>query len=194
MVTMSMQFSQQRYLFLRSLLDTSQAMSLYDYALNLIGKIQWISDEQVAGTPALYSEPRMEELLVSLLPRIEEASGLSLYPTCSYLRIYKRGDVLARHTDRPACEISISLNLGYEADSPWPFCIEGPDGVSSVHMQPGDAVLYRGTECVHWRDAFSGEQAAQVFLHYVDRHGPHAKWKFDQRADWRVLERFSHLH
>jgi hypothetical protein len=61
-------------------------------------------------------------------------------------------------------------------------------------MQPGDAVLYRGTEYVHWRDAFSGERAAQVFLHYMDRNGPHAEWKFDQRADWRVLERFSRIH
>ena len=75
MVTMSMQFSQKRYLFLRSLLDTSQAMSLYDYALNLIGKIQWISDEQVAGTPALYGEPRMEELLVSLLPGLKRQAA-----------------------------------------------------------------------------------------------------------------------
>jgi alkylated DNA repair dioxygenase AlkB len=193
MVTTSAQFSQQKYVFLRSLLDASQAMSLYDYALNLVGKIQWLSDSRVPGSPALYGEARMEDLLVSLLPRIEEASGLSLYPTCSYFRIYKRGDVLGPHTDRSACEISISLNLGYEADAPWPLWIEGPAGAVSFPMQPGDAVLYRGIECAHWRDAFSGERAAQVFLHYVDRNGPYAEWKFDQRTKWQVLERFSQL-
>ncbi len=187
------QFSQQRYVFLPSLLEAHQAMQLYDYVLNLVKKTQWISDRQVPNSPALYGESRMEELLLTMLPQIEEASALSLYPTCSYLRVYKRGDVLARHQDRPACEISISLNLGYEADTPWPLWIEGPDGVSSVQMQPGDALLYRGAECVHWRDAFTGERAAQVFLHYVDRNGAHAEWKFDKRGDWRVLERFSHL-
>jgi hypothetical protein len=135
----------------------------------------------------------MEDLLVSLLPHMENASGLSLYPTCSYLRIYKRGDALPRHTDRSACEISISLNLGYEAEAPWALWIEGPTGTASLSMQPGDGVLYRGIECPHWRDEFTGDRAAQVFLHYVDRNGPYAEWKFDQRTKWQVLERFSHL-
>ncbi|HEX4488690.1 MAG TPA: hypothetical protein VH088_20595 [Terriglobales bacterium] len=193
MVSTLLQFSQQKYVFLRSLLDVSEAISLYDYAVNLVGKIQWVDDRLVPGSPALYGETRMEELLVSLLPKIEDASGLSLHPTCSYLRVYKRGDALPKHTDRSACEISISLNLGYEADAPWPLCIEGLAGTNSVEMQPGDAVLYRGIECAHWRDAFSGERTAQVFLHYVDRNGPYAEWKFDQRTKWQVLERFSHL-
>jgi len=194
MGTIASLFSQKRYVFLRSLLEAPQTMSLYDYAVTLVKRIQWISDEQVPDTPALYGEHRMEELLVTMLPQIEEASGLSLYPTYSYLRVYKRGDVLARHRDRPACEISVSLNLGYEADAPWPLWIEGPAGVSSHRMQPGDALLYHGIECDHWRDAFAGQRAAQVFLHYVDRNGLSAEWKFDKREGWRVLKRFSHIH
>jgi hypothetical protein len=43
-------------------------------------------------------------------------------------------------------------------------------------------VLYRGIDCPHRRGAFDGESAAQLFLHYVDRNGPHAEWKFDKRA------------
>jgi len=39
-----------------------------------------------------------------------------------------------------------------------------------------------------------GQRAAQVFLHYVDRNGPSAEWKFDKREGWRVLERLSHIH
>jgi alkylated DNA repair dioxygenase AlkB len=187
------EFSRHKFVFLRSLLVTDQATQLYNYALNLVDRIQWVSDDQVPGTPSLYGERRMEELLVSLLPCIEDASGLSLYPTCSYLRVYKNGDVLARHKDRPACEISVSLNLGYQDDAQWPLCIEGPAGVSAHRMQPGDALLYRGNECDHWRDAFTGKRAAQVFLHYVDQRGPHAEWKFDKRDDARVLERFLHV-
>jgi hypothetical protein len=192
--TTASQFSRQRYVFLRSLLEAPEATLLYNHGVNLVNRIPWISDEQVPGTPALYGEHRMEELLVTMLPRIEEASGLSLYPTYSYLRIYKRGDVLARHRDRSACEISVSLNLGYDGDAPWPLWIEGPTGISSHCMQPGDALLYRGSECDHWRDAFAGQRAAQVFLHYVDRNGLNAEWKFDRREDWRVLERFSCIH
>jgi hypothetical protein len=36
-------------------------------------------------------------------------------------------------------------------------------------------------ECAHWRAAYEGSHLAQVFLHYVDQHGPHAEWKFDKR-------------
>jgi alkylated DNA repair dioxygenase AlkB len=194
MVTIAWQFSQRRYALLCSLLKAPHARQLYHHALDLVKRIQWQSDEQVPNTPALYGEPHMEELLLSLLPWIEEASALTLYPTYSYLRVYKHGDVLARHRDRAACEISVSLSLGYDAETPWPLWIEGPTGVSSVLMEPGDGLLYRGTECFHWRDAFSGEQAAQVFLHYVDQNGLNAEWKFDKRKGCRISDSLPRLH
>src|SRR5712671_2297356 len=106
MTLIASQFLQQRYAFLGSFLSVPDARALYQYALDLVKRIQWQSDRLVPDTPALYGEPRMEELLVTLLPRIEEASSLSLYPTYSYLRVYKRGDILPRHRDRPSCEIS----------------------------------------------------------------------------------------
>jgi hypothetical protein len=154
---------------------------LYEYSQEIVNRGQYLPDTQVPDTPARYSAPRMELLLIELLPQIERASGLSLYPTYSYLRVYKYGDVLARHRDRPACEISVSLCLGYVADAPWPLWIEGPNGASAVTMQPGEGLLYRGTECPHWRQRFTGKEAAQVFLHYVEQNGPNAEWKFDKR-------------
>jgi hypothetical protein len=174
-------FSQHGHIVLRSVLETNLTMLLYAYTLQLVNTYKWTSDTQVPNSPAFYAEPRIEELLLTLLPRIEEASGLRLHPTYSYLRVYQRGAVLAKHLDRPACEISVSLNLGYEAETPWPLWIEGPAGVASVQMEAGDALLYRGAECFHWRDAFSGERAAQALLHYVDQNGANAEWKFDKR-------------
>jgi hypothetical protein len=56
-----------------------------------------------------------------------------------------------------------------------------PGLVDAALLQPGDALLYRGHDCFHWRDAYAGQQLAQVFLHYVDRNGPHAAEKFDGR-------------
>jgi hypothetical protein len=175
-------FSSERYVLLPSLINVPDADMLHRYAKEVVRRGQYQTDTQVPGTPARYSSQRMELLLRDLLPQIEEASGLSLYPTYSYLRVYKRGDVLARHRDRPACEISVSLCLGYVADAAWPLWIEGPHGVSAVKIEPGDALLYRGIECFHWREAFDGQEAAQVFLHYVEQAGPNAEWRFDKRA------------
>ena len=134
----------------------------------------------------------MDALLAELLSVVERASGLALFPTYSYFRVYKPGDTLERHTDRPSCEISVTLCLGYEGDGAWPIWIEGPGGTCSFSLAAGDAVMYRGTECWHWRDRFEGERQAQVFLHYVDQNGPHAEWKFDKRAANDVFRPWAH--
>ena len=64
---------------------------------------------------------------------MEDETGLKLNETYSYARIYKKGDILARHKDRYSCEISTTLNLGGDT---WPIFLEpsgeeGKDGVKS---------------------------------------------------------------
>jgi hypothetical protein len=177
------EFARQRYAVWRSLLAPAQINQLYSYALlRARSGTMSLSDEQVPHTPSAGGDFIMDGVLADLAPRVGQAIGLELFPTYSYFRVYKRGDALARHTDRPACEISLSVSLGFVADRAWPLWIEGPLGAASVELNPGDALLYRGIECPHGRDAFDGESAAQLFLHYVDRHGPHAGWKYDKRA------------
>jgi hypothetical protein len=139
----------------------------------------------------------MDSLLEMLLPRIEGETGVRLYPTFSFFRVYKHGDVLRRHHDRQSCEISVTLNLGYAAAEPWPIWVEAAGTAKSFSLQPGDALLYRGIEVPHWRDSFPGEHCAQVFLHYVAQHGPYREWAFDKRPTLaisplvvRIMEQF----
>jgi alkylated DNA repair dioxygenase AlkB len=139
-------------------------------------------DAQVPNTPAAYGEPAFEALLAMLRPRLAEATGRALHPTYSYFRIYKRGDALRPHRDRPACEFSVSLNIDHDADQPWPLCIEGFGATHEARLAPGDALLYRGRDCRHWRAPFQGRRSIQAFLHYVDAEGPYADWKYDRRA------------
>ncbi len=86
------------------------------------------SDRQVMNTYSHYADPVMETLLMKMLPVMKKETGLDLIPTYSYSRIYKNGDILKRHKDRPSCEISTTLNLGGE---PWPIFIDGT-GADSV--------------------------------------------------------------
>ena len=138
-------------------------------------------DRQVPHTPYGYGDPAFDGLLEYLRPQVEVRSGIALHPTYSYFRLYKRGDVLARHRDRPACEISVTLNLGQLPADPWPIYVERDDGPYAARLMPGDALVYRGCDCFHWREPYEGAELAQVFLHYVDRDGPHADQKFDRR-------------
>jgi hypothetical protein len=171
------------YAILHSLVNRPRLASLHDHALRAAksGRLQ-IGDNQVPGTPAAYGDKIMDELLESLLPRLEAETSLKLYPTYSYFRVYKSGDVLKKHTDRSSCEISVTMTLGYEAKEPWPIWIESCGEPVSISLQPGDGLLYKGIKLPHWRNAFHGTYAAQVFLHYVDKYGPYRDWKYDKRA------------
>lgn len=171
------------YVIVRSLVARPRVARLRRYAILRAGLgTMGEGDGQVVGTPAAYGDFLMDGLLEELLPDVESACGRKLFPTYSYFRVYKRGDVLARHRDRPACEISVTLSLGYEPARPWPLWIEGRHGAARVTLAPGDGLVYLGIECAHWRARFRGERCVQVFLHYVDRDGRNAEWRFDKRA------------
>lgn len=138
-------------------------------------------DEQVPGTPCVYGGVVLDGLMEELRPVVEHCTGLKLYPTYSYGRLYKNGDALPKHRDRAACEISLSLNLSQSPQDPWPLHIQVGTHDVPVKLRPGDGLLYRGVELTHWREPYAGESLAQVFLHYVDQNGPFAAEKFDRR-------------
>jgi len=160
------------------------------------GSLGTWTDKQIPNTYSHYADMVMETLLMKVLPKMQQETGLQLIPTYSYARIYKRGDILKRHKDRPSCEISTTLNLG---GNPWPIFIDGtgannvideyknivkpgaPEG-TKVLLDVGDMLVYSGCELEHWREPFDGDICGQVFLHYNHVNGPFAeKNKFDGR-------------
>ena len=135
----------------------------------------WV-DRQVPNTYSHYSDTVMETLLQEVKPVMEKHTDLKLSPTYSYARIYKKGDILARHKDRYSCEVSTTLNLGGES---WPIYLdptgkEGQAGIK-VDLKPGDMLIYSGCDLQHWREPFEGKDCAQVFLHYNNLKGKNAK-------------------
>jgi len=181
MTDLTQSFTQQKYVVWRSCLQDPQLSLLYRWACRRAEVGTMFLYDTSPGALSSAGDVFMDGLLMDLLPQAEEITNLKLFPTYSYFRVYHRGDLLEKHTDRPSCEISLSLCLGYEGEKPWPLMVEGPEGISSADLAPGDALLYRGIECPHWRESFEGDRNAQVFLHYVDQNGPYAEFKYDKR-------------
>lgn len=180
--TSAVEFGTKLYVVARAVIDAASLRFLYAHALALAKSSRIaLGDNQVADAPVAYGDPHLDTLLESVRGKVEDATGFALLPTYSYLRLYQRGNLLKAHLDRPACEISMTVNLGMSADEPWPIWIAGPEGVASVSLNPGDGLIYRGCDCYHWREPFSGDHLAQVFLHYVDRNGPNTEWTYDKR-------------
>src|SRR4028119_106320 len=59
--------------------------------------------------------------LWGLTSTMSQVVGRDLVPTYNYFRIYRAGDICRVHADRPACEHSMSLTLGYSDDIAWPL-------------------------------------------------------------------------
>ncbi|MCK5359014.1 MAG: hypothetical protein KAJ95_00215, partial [Gammaproteobacteria bacterium] len=193
-----------RYTIVRGFLPPVLTQFAYRYATMRVTSGQMdTNDRQMPGTPSSYADTFMETLMEMSMPHIAQASGRELYPTYSYFRVYRQGDVLKPHIDRPACEYSVTICLGYNngdqlgPDYKWPIYMDGtqdyrhnpekanntplPDEGVGALLNPGDAVIYRGCEAKHWREPFPGEHHAQVFIHYVDKNGPYAENRFDMR-------------
>ena len=161
----------------------------YMYDTNMIydsGLLGTWGDTQIPNTYSIYGDPVFDTLLMKVLPIMKRETGLDVVPTYSYARVYKRGDELKRHKDRPSCEISTTINLGGES---WPIFIDltgadnvideyknihkpnAPEGVR-VDLEVGDMLIYEGCKLEHWREPFEGENCGQVFLHYNNVNGP----------------------
>ena len=157
-------FSMQKQVY-----DTCRKQRYISPFENIIGCYEG-SDEQIPNTYSQYSNIAMETLMLKCQPKMEEVTGLKLYPAYTYARIYKKGDELKRHKDRFSCEISTTMNLGGDD---WPIYLEpsgetGKKGIK-VDLKPGDMLVYSGCELEHWRNKFKGKECVQVFLHYNNR-------------------------
>jgi len=160
------------------------AKSLFD--INYIAPFEKMfgsfNDEQVPDTYSIYGDALMETLLEKIMNTVEKNTKLKLTPNYSYARIYKNGDILHKHKDRFSCEISTTLFLGGDE---WPIFVnpnpkEGFEKTENnkksyvpsknrgieINLNPGDMLIYRGVELEHHREAFKGQNCAQVFLYY----------------------------
>lgn len=176
-------FEKNRYCVVRDAISQELVSLISQYAL--FDEMQDFTPDgvQVPAAHSKYSDPAIESLMLLLGPKMEQITGLKLYPTYSFFRVYRNKDELVKHKDRESCEISTTISFNYSYDSnkfQWPIYIEG----NKVNLNPGDMVVYRGCELEHWREPFCIDEDAwhvQAFLHYVDVNGPNAEWKYDKR-------------
>lgn len=178
---MNQQLIDNNYLHIPNFISKEEANSLANELIaysKLPGNLMQ-SDPQAPNSLSKYNFLPFVKLLVRKIPDISKALQEDVLPTYTYTRIYSHGEVLERHRDRPACEISITLNL--KKDSEWPIWFQKPNGEEiSAQLNQGDAVMYLGEIADHWRNAHQGQEHVQLFLHYVRAEGSKYWAVFDQ--------------
>lgn len=146
------------------------------------------TDEQVPDSQTLLThELLFETMQERLWSKIESAVGEELIPTYSYARLYVNGNKLEPHTDRPACEVSVTIQLGRSHHYSYPIYMGG----KRIDLAEGDAVIYPGMDIEHWREECNGPEeyySGQVFMHFVKKHGNHT----DEAGDKKTRDHYSY--
>ena len=174
-------FKDKKYIVIRNAISYELANFAYNYLLLKREAVAWMyqnnyiskftpghgtwEDKQIPNTYSIYGDTFMETLMMKVLPIMQQRTYMNLIPCYTYTRVYKKGDILKRHSDRPSCEISTTLHLGGD---PWPIFLDptgqktvideekqiikpnAPKGIS-IDLDVGDMLVYSGCELEHWR-------------------------------------------
>jgi hypothetical protein len=178
-------FRKSRYLFVKRILPQPLLEYLKVYYAILLANHRLYSDSQCPSSLSLEGDPALDAVLEWIRPEVSRLVGVDLAPTFSYTRQYAKGAVLDRHTDRSACEISVTTSIQIpKGAGPSVMFLKPPRSEETkVEMFEGDGCVYAGTEVEHWRERFRVGGYIQLFLHFVSKCGPNSpKLIFDGRA------------
>ena len=189
-------FKKHGYVKIENFIGQDVATLLYSYVLYEVKRLEFLESnylidknkidsdlwgrfgDQQSPDFCKYGDFLMDTLLDCSLKKVEEYTGKKLVSNYTYHRLYTTDSELTIHKDRPSCEISTTLCLGYNNQNlkdqnwNWPMYVSKDEtNGKPVHMNPGDMIIYRGCELYHWREPFPGLNHAQVFLHYNEKDG-----------------------
>ena len=205
-------FEENGYVIIKNLYDPDKLICTppekpgqYNYRNKNLEDFEHIEVEgQVDGSIARYWHPHYRQAHSDIRKIIEMAIERKLYNTYYYDRFYFSGQQLTKHTDREACEISVSLHINTNLEENWPIYFKTPDiytdsskkkiqqkgKIVALKLDRGDGVVYKGCERPHWRDAMPGTFEEmnghekfyyhQIFFHYVLQDGIRAHFAFDR--------------
>ena len=181
-----MSFKENGYYIIRNFLDPDFVAFINQYFFTRINAGQsQLGDSQAPNSYIFYGDPLMDTILGESTEKLSKVAEYSLLPTCSYTRLYGKGDELLIHRDRPSCELSGTIALGIPAGekiNPIYFSVnQDKSDAIEIKLNPGDLCLYHGCDLYHWREPFTQKWYLQSFLHYVNADGPHKNNLYDGR-------------
>tara|TARA_R100001443_G_C3315185_1_gene168706 strand:- start:106 stop:756 length:651 start_codon:yes stop_codon:yes gene_type:complete len=176
-----------------NLISIEEAKKIKEYDYNLLIRDKVLIEYDI-GRGSVYTGYRPKStsfIMKRLKPILEKMVGEELLPSYWFTTIYHGNSFMHNHTDRPSCEISVSLNIHSEQD--WPLYFENLNkNYIGCVTRIGQAVAYLGSECKHWREPLEsrifGERYMQSFFHFVRKNGEYADYKYDKFKHSKSLD------
>lgn len=178
---MNKDFKDNQYLIVENFFSREECQTLYTEYSDFCERERFANkriDSVVNIATQAPSYVTFVEKLCMIYPRVVEIVEENLLPTYALGRIYTNGSVLNKHVDRPACDVSLTVNLAQ--DKEWAIWLNSNGTPKQIIQKPGDALFYLGCEVEHWREPYDGPMYCQVFFHYVRSRGKYAQHYFDK--------------
>tara|TARA_R110000744_G_scaffold141942_1_gene253438 strand:- start:209 stop:814 length:606 start_codon:yes stop_codon:yes gene_type:complete len=132
-----------------------------------------------------YADPLTEVFLTAKQESVERVVGEKLLPTYSYVRVYQPGESLLPHVDRESCEVSVTVNIAFKGENSPIYMHYKQNDPEKYTLNPGEAVIYKGCEALHWRQPLQEDQlVVQFMLHYVRENGLNKRFVKDTRPNF----------
>ena len=167
----------QRFVVLRGVLPPAfiAAARRYVRALETEGHFRWSNGSTQPRTSPrkfIHNDALCRLIHVQLTRLLNLVVPERVKPSYSYLCAYPPKAVLERHRDRAQCAWNVSMPLDARPELPrekaWPIYLETAGQAHEVRLELGDAVLYRGTDIWHWRNAQPAAHRSTIcFFHFV---------------------------
>lgn len=151
-------------------------------AIHDLGGLKTYFDKERGDVMCCYAPPSSTFVVKRAKPILENLLGEELIPSYWFTTTYHNKGWMNCHTDRPSCEISVTLNIC--GDAKWPIKLKDLSNKKREVVTPvGHGVAYQGTIVPHWRSPLrthKNDRFMQLFLHYVRKNGPYADYAYDR--------------
>ena len=175
-------FDKTKYTRIDNFIDKDTIEIISQYMENTIRRGIWTENKNIEPMYiSYYADPLTEALLIKCKEFVEVTTGRELLPTYSYSSIYQPGDKFENHRDHEACEISVVVNVASKGEV-MPIYTKYKDKTEQHILNPGDALIYTGSDVDYWIEPLQeGQLNVQFMLYYVDKNGPFASYEKDTR-------------
>jgi hypothetical protein len=177
-------FRKKRYFLVKGILPQPILEYLKVYYAILTANNRFWNDSACPSSLSLGGDAGLDAVLEWIRPEVSRLVGFDVVPTFAYTRQYAKGEVLHRHTDRAACEVSLTVSIQIpKGAGPSVVYLKPPKlKKTKVEMFEGDGCVYVGTEVEHWRERFRIGGYIQLFLHFIAKSSRnYPKLMFDGR-------------
>ena len=151
-------------------------------AIHDLGGLKTHFDKERGNVMCCYAPPSSTYVVKRAKPILENLLGEELIPSYWFTTTYHNKGWMNCHTDRPSCEVSVTMNIC--GDAKWPIKLKDLSNKKREVVTPvGHGVAYQGTIVPHWRSPLrthKNDRFMQLFLHYVRKNGPYADYAYDR--------------